>query len=184
MQLLLKIAREYGVAPLMMCSTLNVQGMGSYEITHTILNDKNIQENYINSILRILEQSNLAGINFWMSIYFERGLAKLYKSIGRGKITIARGRLYSIYYNCPYHFWIWFQMVRMTQLIFYQIGQIADRVILISYQWTYAYITVGRNKTTIKFLEKYVQYAVTQIPPREKYLLVSQELHMTGSYPM
>lgn len=45
---------------------------------------------------------------------------------------------------------------------FDQIGQIADRVILISYLWTTANIQLVKQ-TTVKFLETFVQYAVAHI---------------------
>lgn len=50
-----------------------------------------------------------------------------------------------------------------------QVGQVADRLILLSYTWTSADI-YSFEQTTNPFLESHIQYAITQIPA-EKILL-------------
>jgi spore germination protein len=165
---IVEIARDYGVAPLMMCSTLNEQGMGSYEIMHTILNDEKIQEVYINNILRVLRQRNLAGINFGCQLILKEDLQLYIDFLAEVKIRLKQeGYIVMITMN-PSTYGFDPEGSNDTTY-FYQIGQIADRVVLISYQWTYATISLV-EQTTIKFLEKYVQYAVTQIPS-EKILV-------------
>ena len=165
---IIKITREYGVAPLMMCSTLNVQGEGSFEITHTILNDKNIQENYINNILRILRQNNLSGINFGCQFILKEDLQNYINLMAEVKLKLQEEG-YLVFITIVPSTFGFVPDDNNDSPYFYQIGQIADRVILISYQWTYAYIPLV-EQTTVKFLDKYVQYMVTQIPP-EKILV-------------
>ncbi|HHV10673.1 MAG TPA: LysM peptidoglycan-binding domain-containing protein [Clostridiales bacterium] len=165
---IIELARGYGVAPLMMCSTLNKQGIGSYEITHKILNDNNVRNNYINNIVRVLRQYNLSGINFGCQYILQEDLQSYIHLMAEVKLRLQdEGYIVIITIVPSTHGFIPDGNIDSTY--FYQIGQIADRVILISYQWTYAYMSLV-EQTTIKFLERYVQYAVTQIPP-EKILV-------------
>jgi spore germination protein len=165
---IIEIAREYGVAPLMMCSTLSTQGTGDYAITHNILNDINARENYINNIIQVLRQSNLSGVNFGCQFILEEDLQDYINLMAEIKVLLQREGYIVIITIVPSTYG--FMPEGNNDITyFYQIGQIADRVILISYQWSYAYISLV-EQTTIKFLEKYVQYAVTQIPP-EKILV-------------
>lgn len=156
------IARGYGVAPLMLCSTLDVKGGGSYEITHALLNDKNIQENYINNILRVLRQSNLSGINFGCQFILKEDLQDYINLMAEVKLRLQEEG-YLVFITIVPSTYGFVPDGNNDSTYFYQIGQIADRVILISYQWTCANIPLV-EQTTIKFLEKYVQYAITQIP--------------------
>ncbi len=165
---LVEIARDYGVAPLMMCSTLNAQGMGNYETMHIILSDKKIQKVYINNIVRVLRQRNLAGVNFGCQFILKEDLQQYIDFLAEIKIRLKQEGYIVIITMNPTTYGFDPEGVNDTTY-FYQIGQIADRVVLISYQWTYATISLV-EQTTVKFLEKYVQYAVTQIPP-EKILV-------------
>ena len=165
---IVRIAREYGVAPLMMCTTLNTQGVGSYEITHTLLSDKNAQNNYINNILQVLRQSNLAGINFGCQFILREDLQNYIDLMAEVKLRLQEEGYIVVITIVPSTYGF-VPDGNNDSTYFYQVGQIADRVILISYQWPYADIPLV-EQTTIKFLEKYVQYAVTQIPP-EKILV-------------
>ncbi len=165
---IIELARGYGVAPLMMCSTLNKQGIGSYEITHKILNDKNVQDNYINNVIRVLRQNNLSGINFGCQFILKEDLQNYIDLMAEVKLRLQNEGYIVIITIVPSTYGF-IPDGNNDSTYFYQIGQIADRVILISYQWTYAYMSLV-EQTTIKFLEKYVQYAVTQIPP-EKILV-------------
>lgn len=159
---IIKIAREYGVAPLMMCSTLDVQGRGSYEIIHILLSDINIRENYINNILRVLKQNDLSGINFGCQFILKEDLQNYINLMAEVKLRLQKEG-YLVFITIVPSTYGFAPDGNNDSTYFYQIGQIADRVILISYQWTSASISLV-EQTTVKFLDKYVQYAVTQIP--------------------
>jgi spore germination protein len=159
---IIEIAREYGVVPLMMCSTLTVQGGGSYETTNIILNNNIIREKYINNILRVLRQNNLSGINFGCQFILKEDLQNYINLMAEVKLRLQKEG-YLVFITILPSTYGYVPDGNNDSSYFYQIGQIADRVILISYQWTNASISLV-EQTTVKFLEKYVQYAVTLIP--------------------
>ncbi len=160
---LVNIARAHGVAPLMMCTTINARGVGNYEITHIIINDKKARDNYINNLLQVLRQNNLAGVNFGCQFISKEDLQDYIDLMAEVKLRLQEEGYIVIITMVPSTYGF-VPDGSNDSTYFYQIGQIAYRVILISYQWPTAEISVV-EQTTIKFLEKYVQYAVTQIPP-------------------
>jgi spore germination protein len=159
------IARGYGVEPLMMCATSTIQGQENYEITHVLLNHDDIQNNYIKNLIQILQQNNLSGINIGFQYILEEDMQKYIDFIAHIK-NLLQDQGYIVIVTCIPSTFDFNPEGKNETTFFYQIGQIADRVILISYLWTYASITYV-EQTTVKFLEKYVQYAVTQIPSKK-----------------
>jgi len=55
---LIRMARDFGVAPLMLISTLTEEGTFSNELAHVILNDPVVQNNLIENILQTLREKN------------------------------------------------------------------------------------------------------------------------------
>ena len=161
-------ARAYGVAPLMMCSTLNIQGQGNYEIIHTIVNDSTARKNYIANVLHTVRENNLAGVNFGCTFILKEDLQNYILLMAEIKLLLQQEG-YIVIITCDPVTYGFDQDGKNDTTYFYQVGQIADRVILISYQWTHTHLSLV-GQTTIPFLEKYVQYAVTQIPS-EKILV-------------
>ncbi|MFT4144332.1 MAG: LysM peptidoglycan-binding domain-containing protein [Mobilitalea sp.] len=165
---IVNVAREYGVAPLMMCSTLNIHGQGNYEIIHTIVNDTVARRNYIDNVLRVIKQNNLAGVNFGCTFILKEDLQNYILLMGEIKLLLQKEG-YIVIITCDPFTYGFNPEGNNDTTYFYQVGQIADRVILISYQWTYAHMSLV-EQTTVKFLEKYVQYVITQVPS-EKILV-------------
>ena len=62
-QELINIALEYGVAPLMLISTLGEDGKFSNALAHTILNDKALQDHLINQILLNMQNKGYEGLD-------------------------------------------------------------------------------------------------------------------------
>jgi spore germination protein len=170
--LAIEIAREYGVVPLMMCSTINVQGVGEYETSHILFTDKSIQENYINNIIQVLKDHNLSGINFGCQFVLKEDLQNYINLMAEVKLRLQKEG-YLVFITLIPSTFGFVPDSDNDSTYFYQIGQIADRVILISYQWACSNIPLV-EQTTVKFLDKYVQYAITQIPSNKILLGITR----------
>lgn len=57
------IAREYGVAPLMLISTLGEDGRFSNQLASLVLNDMTVQQNLINNIEQNIKEKNYYGLD-------------------------------------------------------------------------------------------------------------------------
>jgi Predicted glycosyl hydrolase len=165
---IINLAKEYGVAPIMMLSTMNLQGQGSYGITHNLLNNPNFQNNLIDKIITILRQDGLSGVNFGFQFILEEDFTNYINFIAKAKYSL-QDEGYIIFVTCIPEIFGFEPDGNNETTFFSQVGQVADRVILMSYQWSYAYIPAV-ERTTVKYIDKYVQYIITQIPP-EKILV-------------
>lgn len=161
-------AKEYGVAPIMMISTASEQGRGGFGISHKIFNDPDLQNELINNIIYYLRAKGLYGINFGFVQVIPEDLQNYVNFIIQTtKILQSEG--YQVHVTLfPTTFG--FKTDGTNDIPYYsQLGQVADRLILQSFTWASANI-YSFERTTNPFLERYIQYAITQIPV-EKILL-------------
>ncbi len=68
---IIKMAKDYGVAPIMVLSTFNLQGLGSVETIYRVFGSEELSERLINNIISILKGKGYYGINFTYYFYNE-----------------------------------------------------------------------------------------------------------------
>jgi spore germination protein len=164
----IQTAKEYGVAPIMMISTSTELGRGSFGITHKIFNDEELQNELISNIVYYLREKGLSGINFGFSTVIPEDLQSYVNFIIR-TAEILRNEGYLVHVTLVPNTFGFNADETNDNPYFSQIGQVADRVILLTYTWASADINFF-EQTTNPFLKSYVDYTVTQIPA-EKILL-------------
>ena len=157
-----------GVKPIMVITNIGESGGFSSELASTILNNSEIQDALIGSILFILEDRSYSGLNIDFEYVYpsDRGAYNNFirKIVDRLRplgyiITTAlapkisanqQGTLYEAH-DYPVH------------------GELADKVIIMTYEWGYTYST-PQAVAPINQVERVLKYAVTAIPS-EKILL-------------
>lgn len=165
---LIRIARDFGVAPLMLISTLSEQGTFSNELAHIILNDPQVQDNLIENVLENLRQKGYAGLDIDFEYVlpedeeaFINFIQKIYDRISpEGYILFTAlapktsadqpGLLYEAH-NYP------------------RIGEASDRVLLMTYEWGYTY-GPPMAVSPIDKVREVLDYAVTEIPRDKTYM--------------
>lgn len=165
---LIRIARDFGVAPLMLISTLSEQGTFSNELAHIILNDPQVQDNLIENVLENLRQKGYAGLNIDFEYVlpedeeaFINFIQKVHDRISpEGYILFTAlapktsadqpGLLYEAH-NYP------------------RIGEVSDRVLLMTYEWGYTY-GPPMAVSPIDKVREVLDYAVTEIPRDKTYM--------------
>jgi len=165
---LIRIARDFGVAPLMLISTLTEQGTFSNELADIILNDPQVQDNLIENVLENLRQKGYAGLNIDFEYVlpedeeaFINFIQKVHDRISpEGYILFTAlapktsadqpGLLYEAH-NYP------------------RIGEVSDRVLLMTYEWGYTY-GPPMAVSPIDKVREVLDYAVTEIPRDKTYM--------------
>lgn len=165
---LIRIARDFGVAPLMLISTLTEQGTFSNELAHIILNDPQVQDNLIENVLENLRQKGYAGLDIDFEYVlpedeeaFINFIQKIHDRISpEGYILFTAlapktsadqpGLLYEAH-NYP------------------RIGEASDRVLLMTYEWGYTY-GPPMAVSPIDKVREVLDYAVTEIPRDKTYM--------------
>jgi spore germination protein len=161
----IEIALEYNVAPIMFLSSMTDSGRGSYAVTHSILNDIDIQDKLISNILTTLGLKGYMGLNLAFTHLLQEDLSSYVEFVSRVTeqlnqsgyvvfITLSPNTLRfqaGVDYNKPY---------------FEEIGRATNYVILITYLWQEGIINLV-NQTTPSYLKEYLGFVVTQIPPEK-----------------
>ena len=165
---LIGIARSYGVAPVMLLSTLTEDGVFSNQLSSAIFNDAAARENLIQNVLSVIREKNYYGLD----IDFEYVLpseAQAYVDF----ITQFREQLAAE--NIP----LWVSLAPKTSSgqpgILYEshnyaaLGAAADFSTIMTYEWGYKYgppmAVAPLNK-----VREVVSYAVTQIEPARIFM--------------
>lgn len=158
-------ARNYGVAPLMLISTLTSDGTFSNELAHTLLNDEALQDILINNIIGNMVEKNYYGLDIdfeFIPIEDRQNYIDFVDKITRrlnaeGFISLVAlapktstdqpGLLYESH-------------------DYFGLGQVANMVLVMTYEWGYTY-GPPMAVSPLDKVEEVIRYAVTQIEPRK-----------------
>lgn len=165
---IIKMARQYGVAPLMFVSSFDIYGTENYETIHHLLNDPEAKELFILQISNTLKRKDYYGLYLGFQNILEEDL-KLYAEFVEKITNTLNNDGFEVFVSLiPYTFGFTLENPNNNPY-FSQIGQAANYVTLMTYQWLSQTIPEFAD-TGAYFLDAYVRYAVTQIPPDKIYL--------------
>ena len=161
-ELLIRRAKEFGVKPILVLTSLNEQGNFSNELVNILLKNKQVQNNVIAELVNAVQAKGYDGIDLDFEfvlpqdrnayVEFTRRLAGEMHSIGRTvsvalppKISVdQRGLLYE-------------------GIDYRGLGEAADHVLLMTYEWGYTY-GPPMAVAPLPQVRSIVDYAVTEIP--------------------
>jgi spore germination protein len=162
---IIQMAKEYGVAPIMLLSTLTGEGEGSIEVAYSILYNQELAERHIENILNILNAKGYYGLNITLQ-YINTENQQIYTNY----ITQLTNRLNQEGYLV---------LITLTPNIVYQvneitfervdysgIGRVANGVTLMTYNWGYTFGPPA-PVTSVFIMSEFLDYAVTQISPEK-----------------
>ena len=160
---LVEIARQYGVAPIMLVASLNERGVFSTELAETILGNRAVQDTLIAEIVNMLSRKRYAGVEVDFEyvpaeldeeyVAFVRRLQERLSPLGYEVIVSLSPKTSSDQKGLLYEGHDYRGM-----------GEAADGIFLMTYEWGYAY----GPPMAVSPLDKVtgvVDYAVSQIPP-------------------
>jgi spore germination protein len=160
---LIKLAKEYGVAPVMLLSTLSDVGTGNIEVAYRILNNDILVDRYIENILNILITKGYYGVNITFQ-FLNADNTEIYNRF----ITKLTNRLNSEGYQ------VWITLIPKTfykenEIVFEKInystiGKKANSIMILSYSWGYSFgppVAPSSLAEVMKFLD----YTVSLIEP-------------------
>lgn len=166
--MVIKMSKEYGVAPLMFISTLNEQGIGNYAITHNILSNLEIQNILIDNILSILKSKGYYGLYLGFQQILPDDVHLYVDFVTNIRIRMNREG-YEVFVSLIPSTSGFKTGIPYEDTYISDIGKAANYVTLITYQWTTAFIPQFAE-TTVSFLKQYLDFVVTQIPPEKIFI--------------
>ena len=165
---LINTARNAQVAPVMVVTNINSNGGFDSALASTILNNTQMQDILINNIITILTDKNYYGVDIDFEYLYANDRETYIAFLTKLKARLSAINKYLSVAVAP-------KYRDNQQGILYEahdysaIGRIADRVIIMTYEWGYVY---GEPMaiSPLSEVEAVIRYAVTRIPS-EKILM-------------
>lgn len=165
---LINTARNAQVAPVMVVTNINSNGGFDSALASAILNNTQIQDILINNIITILTDKNYYGVDIDFEYLYANDRETYIAFLTKLKARLSAINKYLSVAVAP-------KYRDNQQGILYEahdysaIGRIADRVIIMTYEWGYVY---GEPMaiSPLSEVEAVIRYAVTRIPS-EKILM-------------
>ncbi len=161
-QSLIDNAIQNSVTPIMVVTNIGMSGSFESELAHNLFTNSDAQETLINNILSTMQRKNYYGVNIDFEYLYPEDKQNYVNFLANLKskleplnyiLTVALAPKYSDNQ----------QGILYEAHDYKQIGAIADRVILMTYEWGYVY---GPPQAVSPYSEikKVLSYAVTVIP--------------------
>jgi spore germination protein len=165
---IIKLAKEYGVAPIMFVSAMTEQGRGNYSATHAIFNNLEAQNKLIDNVLIKMKEKGYVGVNlaFYSILYQD---LPLYVSFVESITERLNSEGYEVFVTMTPHTFSYQPGVAYEKSYYADIGKVANYIILISYLWSQAYISEVAQ-TTVGYLKSYLDFVITQTNPEKIFI--------------
>ncbi|GAA4655287.1 glycoside hydrolase family 18 protein [Anaerocolumna aminovalerica] len=165
---IVNMAKEYGVFPMMLVSTISERGVGSLETALAILNNPDAQGNMIDNIIATIKAKGFYGLNqYFQYIYPET------KNLIESFIIKMSTRLKNegLRYTVTVTPRVDIERTEITyETIDYSaIYQYVDAILLLSYEWGYS-LEPPTSVTPINIVRETINHAVNMAPP-DKFVL-------------
>jgi spore germination protein len=162
---IIELAKDYGVAPIMLLSTLTEQGMGSFEIATQILSNDELVDRHITNILLILQEKGYYGLNITFQFISNETL-----NIYNNYVNKLADRLHEsgfvLFVTITPKLYLAVNELSFEKIDYTVLGQRADYVMLLAFGWGYS---IGPPSATSSiFLGKsFYDYVINYIPPEK-----------------
>lgn len=165
---LIRIARDFGVAPLMLISTLTEEGTFSNELAHTILNDQDIQNNLIENVVRNMREKQYYGLDIDFEYVLPEDREKFIDFVGNMTERLNQEGFTVLTALAP-------KVSADQPGLLYEahdypaLGEASNRVLLMTYEWGYTY-GPAMAVAPVNRVREVLDYAVTEIPRDKIYM--------------
>lgn len=165
---MVETARQARVAPMMIITNIGEAGGFSSELANVILTNAQIQNTLINNIINILRNKNYYGLGIDFEYVYQTDREN-YNNFLRNVVNRLRPLGYTITTALAPKISASQQGLLYTAHDYPVHGELADHVVLMTYEWGYTYSS-ARAVAPLDQVERVLNYAVSAIP-RNKILM-------------
>lgn len=165
---IIRMARDYGVAPLMLISTLTEEGTFSNELASKILNDENVQNRLIENILNNLKAKNYYGLDVDFEYILPEDREKYTEFIKKLTTALNEEGFTVITALAP-------KISGTQEGLLYEahdypaLGDVSNKVLLMTYEWGYTF-GPAMAVAPVDKVREVLDYAVTEIEPQKIFM--------------
>lgn len=168
---IIRIAKDYGVAPLMSLSSLTYQGLSDVKAVNSILYNEENLESHIQEILSILREKEYYGLNISL-VNLIPGNRLAYENFIARLSSRLKAAGYLLFITITPRLILSSNEISLEEIDYTTMGQYADFMQILSYDW--GSIAGPPSPTTPAYLTNMIlEEAVTMIPPEKIYSGIS-----------
>ncbi len=160
---IVQIAKAYGVAPLMLLTTLTIQGEANIIADFEVLLNEEFQRKQIDNILVILKEKGYFGLNLSLQ-YISLSNIQLYESYFANVTNRLSSEGYQVFVTINPNINESSKEVSFQKVDYSIINTLAQNIIFSSYEWAFN-INPPSPITSINKTEMFLNYVLNYIPP-------------------
>jgi spore germination protein len=162
---LIEITKNYGVAPLMLVTTLSPFGEENREIGYNLLYNDEIQDKFINNLIPILEEKQYYGLNMSFQ-YLNIDNQKYYKKLLENLSSRLKNAGYAMFVTINPNIRVVEHNALFQEVDYSPIGQFADVMTFMQYNWGYNLGPPVPISSLFK-IKSFLDYVITLVPPEK-----------------
>ncbi len=159
----IQMARAYYVVPLMLITTLSIQGEANVGVEYDLLLNQAFQERYIDNILIILREKGYSGVNISLQ-YVNVSNINLYEDYLRNITARLNEAGYQVFVTVNPNIRSTPNGVTFESVDYTVLNSFAQNIIFMHYQWA-TNINPPSPVTSIYNLNVFIDYLLQYIPP-------------------
>lgn len=144
---IIRTARDYGVAPVMVLTGFATGSLEEIALLHNILSNKELQDILIDNLIKLLKSKEYYGVNFTTPYITPEDRHLYVEFIGKLSVHL-RANGYRIFLTLTRSSFEMLTNVSYGELQYDVLGQLVNNVIIITYEWGFAY---GLPPTIVSF---------------------------------
>ncbi len=167
-EVMIQLAKDYGVAPIMLLSSLTLQGVGNFDVSYNIIYSKQKTDSLIENIITLLRAKGLYGVNFIYTFLtaeredaYNRFTESLSERLGQEG--------FKLIISIPPLMMIEGSTITFERIDYTRIGQLADQVIVMEYNWGYNF-NPPVPAASLNTLQTFLNY-ISVFIPKEKLII-------------
>jgi spore germination protein len=160
----IQLAKEYGVMPLMLLTTLTIKGEANIEITYEILLNEDLQNKQIENVLNILKLKGYYGVNISFE-YINVTNLYLYESYFSRMFNRLSKEGYLVFATVNFNITVSTENVISFERVNYSVlNQLVQNIIFMNYQWATS-INPPSPISSIHNIDIFLNYVSNYISP-------------------
>lgn len=162
---IIKIAKEFGVAPIMLLSTLTYQGTASAETAYSIIGSDEMTDMHIQNILHILKTKGFCGVNITFQFITSKSMPS-YENYYNKVTSELHKEGFLVFLTFTPTLKLDTNQLEIERIDYSKFYKKVDGITIMNYNWGYNYGPPA-PVSSIKSLNDIVEYATTIIPPEK-----------------
>jgi spore germination protein len=162
---IIQISKEYGVAPLMLLTTLTIQGVANLRTDFDLLLNEDFQNKQIDNILSILKSKGYFGLNLSLQ-YISLSNIQLYDNYFAKVTNRLNEEGYQVFVTINPNLTEVNNELSFQKVDYSLINRLAQNIIFMSYEWAFN-ISPPSPISSIYKTEAFLNYILQFIPPEK-----------------